>query len=91
MLPLGFSLLIQGVRLSFSRQLQFQLTNSSVQFLVQLFLAIFSSRADYSLVNLSLLLSIWACEHFTACSALAFFCSTTGREDWLFKAHLIAT
>jgi hypothetical protein len=55
------------------------------------FLAIFNSRADCSLTSSSLLLSIWACEPFAAYSALAFFFSRTGREDWLFKARLIAT
>jgi hypothetical protein len=34
-----------------------------------------------SLANISLLLSIWACDPFTTCSALALFCSRTGRED----------
>jgi hypothetical protein len=55
------------------------------------FLAIYNSRVDCRLVNISLLLSIWACDPFTACSALAFFYSTAGQEDWLFKARLITT
>jgi hypothetical protein len=70
MLPLGFSLSIEGARLSFSGQLQFQLTNSSARFLVQSTWqfstreqtadwSTFPCRSRFGLVILSQLARLW--------------------------------